>query len=124
MLQKSRGTPPYGKVARCTVWRRSHPERAREHRRRYYGEQTYKRRTWTSQEIQIVLAREASDHELARCLGRSVMAIQITRHRTKRRAAQRLARMQDTARALRLLPWPRREASPLDQQPTERERDV
>lgn len=45
------------------------------------------KQTWSDREIEIIMARESSDREIAEQIGRSVNAIQIKRHRMTMRGA-------------------------------------
>lgn len=54
------------------------------YKRRYNSKRNFsdgKKRRWTEEEIEVVLAHEMTDTEIARMLGRSVSAVQVIRHR-------------------------------------------
>lgn len=56
------------------------------HKARYRaktGSYSYKPREWTKEELQMVQAHEIPDRELSKKINRSVVAIQIARHRLK-----------------------------------------
>ena len=57
---------------------------------RYYGKTKNARnryQKWTEEETAMILAREHTDTELSKILGRSVMSIQVKRIKTKRMEA-------------------------------------
>lgn len=60
----------------------------KDYNKRYYartsGSAHNSREQWTEKEIKMILAREVSDTELAKVLGRSVRAIQVQRCKLKK----------------------------------------
>lgn len=60
-------------------------------KRRYYGRTTNSensRQAWTLQDLQRVMEHDVSDMQLSAEIGRSVAAIQVMRHRQKRKLEQ------------------------------------
>lgn len=56
-------------------------------KRRYYGSTAFAKnhhQPWTTAEIEAIMAREVTDRELSRLLGRSVGAIQTMRNKLKK----------------------------------------
>ncbi len=72
-------------------WQKTHPEARNTIKKRNYARgktsTSKKREQYLSDEIQLILAKERSDRELAKLLGRSVQAIQVKRVRIKKRSA-------------------------------------
>lgn len=57
--------------------------------REYYRKTAkYPARTWTDEEIELIMKREMSDRELSEMLGRSMKSIILKRHRIKKSMEQ------------------------------------
>jgi hypothetical protein len=72
-------------------WRETcHKQRLKYYRKTANAENH--RKPWTPEEIEIVMLHEVSDHMISKIIGRSVMAIQMIRHKENKKRSEEYGR--------------------------------
>ena len=78
-------------------WRETcHKQRLKYYRKTAFAENH--RKPWTDEEVEMVMLHEMTDTAISKIIGRSVEAIQMIRHKEKKKRSEKDGRTQDVCK--------------------------